>query len=224
MRVFDDLKEKAFLRIFKSRPLEKNIFLRLGIKGEKNNNKQYLLTQKFKEMKKVLSLMAVAALLLLNGCTNTSETPITDALKSAKKGWVMTSVKSVPAYQLSAGVMLDELYADGDYEHSTGFFYSYEKDDVLIFGENGVLTIDPGTLLPEDPSEPYQIATAATYTVDEAKQQITFQMPWEYDDQLELCSVVSYDKNQLVLKYTRNDDSNPAKSQNTFTITYVPAK
>jgi hypothetical protein len=34
MRVFDDLKKKAFLRIFKSRPLEKNIFLRLGIKGE----------------------------------------------------------------------------------------------------------------------------------------------------------------------------------------------
>ena len=175
-------------------------------------------------MKKVFCVMAVAALFLLNGCNPTSETPITDILKSAKKGWVMTSVKSVPAYQLSAGVMLEELYADGDYEHSTGFFYSYEKDDAIIFGENGVETIDPGTLLPEDPSEPYQSATAATYLVDEANEQISFQMPWEYDEQLELCSVVSCDKNQLVIKYTRNDDDNPAKAQNTFTITYVPAK
>lgn len=176
-------------------------------------------------MKKVLSLLAVAALLMFNGCNPpTSETPITDVLKSAKKGWVMTSVKSTPAYVLDAGVALDELFAEGDLENLTGFFYSYEKDDALIFGENGVLTIDPGTLRPEDPSEPYQIATAATYSVDEAKQQISLQMPWEYDAQTELCSVVSYDKNQLVLKYTRNDDENPTKSQNTFTITYVPVK
>lgn len=176
-------------------------------------------------MKKVLSLLAVASLLMFNGCNPpASETPITDVLKSAKKGWVMTSVKSVPAYELGAGVMLDELFAEGDYEHLTGFFYSYEKDDAVIFGENGVETIDPGTLVPEDPSEPYQIATAATYSVDEAKQQISFQMPWEYDVQPELCSVVSYDKNQLVIKYTRNDDENPTKSQNTFTITYVPVK
>ncbi len=176
-------------------------------------------------MKKVLSLLAVAALLVFNGCNPpASETPITDVLKSAKKGWVMTSVKSVPAYVLESGVALDELFADGDYEHETGFFYSYEKDDVVIFGENGVLTIDPGTLRPEDPSEPYQIATAATYSVDETKQQISFQMPWEYDAQPEICSVVSYNKNQLVVKYTRNDDDNPTKSQNTLTITYVPVK
>lgn len=182
-------------------------------------------------MKKVLSLLAVAALLMFNGCNPpTSETPITDVLKSAKKGWVMTSVKSSPDYVLEAGVSLNELFADGDYEHLTGFFYSYEKDDAIIFGENGVETIDPGTLLPEAP-DAYQIATVATYSVNEQAQQISFQMPWEYNDdytmydqKAELCSVVSYDKNQLVLKYTRNDDANPAKAQNTFTITYVPVK
>jgi hypothetical protein len=180
-------------------------------------------------MKKVLSVLAVAALLLLNGCTQ-SETPITDVLKSAKKGWVMTSVKSAPAYVLDAGVALDELYADGDYEHNTGFFFSYEKDDAIIFGENGVETIDPGNLIPDAP-DAYQIATVATYSVDELNEEIYFQMPWEYnadytmyDDNLERCSVVSCDKNQLVIKYTRNDDENPAKAQNTFTITYVPAK
>lgn len=175
--------------------------------------------------------MAVAALLLLNGCKpSTSETPITDALKSAKKGWVMTSVKSVPAYQLDAGVMLEELFADGDYEHNTGFFYSYEKDDAIIFGENGVQTIDPGTLLPEEP-EAYQFATTAQYSVDEANQEIYFQMPWEYtsdyltyDIPIEKCTVQEYSKNKLVIKYTRNDDQNPAKSTNTFTITYEPAK
>ena len=174
-------------------------------------------------MKKVFCVMAVAALFLLNGCNPTSETPITDVLKSAKKGWVMTSVKSVPAYVLTSGVALEELYADGDYEHNTGFFTAAEKDDAIIFGENGVQTIEPGTVLPSDGSA-YQVATVATYTVNEATEELSFQMPWEYDDAIEKCSVQSYDKNQLVIKYTRNDDSNPAKAQNTFTITYVPAK
>lgn len=175
-------------------------------------------------MKKTLSVLAIAAMVMLTACTPQSQTPITDVLKSAKKGWVMTSVKSVPAYVLESGVALEELYADGDYEHNTGFFTAAEKDDAIIFGENGVQTIDPGTLLPDDPTEPYQVATVATYSVNEASEQISFQMPWEYDATPELCSVVSYDKKQLVLKYTRNDDENPTKSQNTFTITYVPAK
>ena len=182
-------------------------------------------------MKKVLSVLAVAAMLIFNGCTNTSETPITDTLKSAKKGWVMSSVKSVPAYVLDNGVALDELFADGDYEHSTGFFYSYEKDDVIIFGENGLMTIDPGTLLPEDPEEAYQIATPATYEVDELSEILYMQMPWEYNDDftsydpnVEYCTIQECTKDKLVVKYTRNDDDNPAKSQNTFTITYVPAK
>jgi hypothetical protein len=182
-------------------------------------------------MKKVLSLLAVAALLMFNGCTpSTSETPITDALKSAKKGWVMTSVKSAPAYVLDSGVALDELFADGDYEHNTGFFFSYEKDDAIIFGENGVETIDPGDLLPEEP-DAYQFATVASYSVDEANKELYLQMPWEYtadyttyDAPIEKCSVQEYSKDKLVIKYTRNDDENPAKSQNTFTITYVPVK
>jgi hypothetical protein len=186
-------------------------------------------------MKKVLSLLAVAALLMFNGCNpSTSETPITDILKSAKKGWVMTSVKSVPAYQLhdgdQEGPILDELFADGDYEHLTGFFFSYEKDDAIIFGDNGVETIDPGTLIPDAP-DAYQIATLATYRVDEANSEIFFQMPWEYnedftmyDENIERCSVISYNSKELVIKYTRNDDTNPAKPTNTFTITYVPAK
>jgi len=181
-------------------------------------------------MKKVLSLLAVAALLMFNGCNNTSETPITDALKSAKKGWVMTNVKSTPAYELTSGVSLDELFAEGDYEHNTGFFFTYEKDDAIIFGENGVETIDPGTILPTDGSA-YQIATVAQYTVDELNKEIFMQMPWEYtedytmyDSDIERCSVVECTKDKLVIKYTRNDDENPAKAQNTFTITYVPAK
>ena len=142
----------------------------------------------------------------------------------------MPLLASCPAYQLEAGVSLEELFADGDHEHSTGFFFSYEKDDAIIFGENGVETIDPGTLIPEAP-DAYQIATVAAYTVDEVNAEILFQMPWEYnvdftmyDDPFEKCSVQEYSKDKLVLKYTRNDDENPAKAQNTFTITYVPAK
>ena len=181
-------------------------------------------------MKKTLSVLAIAAMVMLTACTPQSQTPITDVLKSAKKGWVMTSVKSAPAYVLETGVTLDELYAEGDYEHNTGFFYAAEKDDAIIFGENGVLTIDPGKILPEDGSA-YQNTVVASYSVDETNHELLLQMPWEYNDDytgydanLEKCSIQSYDSKQLVIKYTRNDDQNPAKAQNTFTITYVPAK
>ena len=127
-------------------------------------------------MKKTLSVLAIAAMVMLTACTpQQSETPITDVLKSAKKGWVMTSVKSVPAYVLESGVALEELYADGDYEHNTGFFTAAEKDDAIIFGENGVQTIEPGTVLPSDGSA-YQVATVATYTVNEATEELSFQM------------------------------------------------
>ena len=182
-------------------------------------------------MKKTLSVLAIAAVLLFSACDRTSETPIADALKSAKKGWVMTSVVSNPAYTFDSGVTLSELFANGDYEHNTGFFYSYEKDDVIIFGEDGVETIDPGELLPTDPTEAYQSTVVTTYSVDELSGILYFQMPWEYnndytgyDDNVEYCSVQEYSKDKLVLVYTRNDDVIGAKSQNTFIITYEPAK
>lgn len=183
-------------------------------------------------MKKVLSVLAIAALLLLNGCNPTSETPITDVLKSAKKGWVMTSVVSNPAYTFEAGVTLTELF-NGVYDEEapTGFFYAYEKDDAIVFGEDGVQTIEPGELLPPAPYA-YQSAVNTTYTVDEASGIVYFQMPWEYndagtmfDEHVESCSVQEYEKGKkLVLVYTRNDDVIGAKAQNTFIITYEPAK
>lgn len=180
-------------------------------------------------MKKLLSVLAVAAILLFSACTP-SETPIADVLKSAKKGWVMTSVVSNPPYVFDSGVTLTELFANGDYEHNTGFFYAAEKDDAIIFGDNNVQTIDPGTNLPTDGSA-YQSAVLTTYTVNEETAELFLQMPWEYnddytgyDDNIEKCSIQEYSKDQLILVYTRNDDQNPTKAQNTFIITYVPAK
>lgn len=179
-------------------------------------------------MKKALFVMAVAALVLFNAC-NPVEKNHTYYLQNATKGWQMVSVKSVPAYQLESGVSLDELFANGDYEHQTGYFYSYEKDDIVIFGENGVETINPGTLVPEEGA--YTQTVTTSYTVDEANSMLYFQMPWEYnddftayDEEVEKCSISACDKDQLILIYTRNDDENPAKAQNTFTITYEPAK
>jgi len=43
---FEKKTKKVFLRIFKTSPFEKNIFLRLGIKGEIIIQKINLLTQK----------------------------------------------------------------------------------------------------------------------------------------------------------------------------------
>ncbi len=179
-------------------------------------------------MKKALFVMAVAALVLFNAC-NPVEKNHAYYLQNATKGWQMVSVKSVPAYQLESGVSLDELFANGDYEHQTGYFYSYEKDDIVIFGENGVETINPGTLVPEEGA--YTQTVTTSYTVDEDNSMLYFQMPWEYnddftafDEEVEKCSISACDKDQLILIYTRNDDENPAKAQNTFTITYEPAK
>lgn len=175
-------------------------------------------------MKKVLSVMAVAAMLLFSSCDpSVSLTPITDVLQSAKKGWVMTSVKSVPAYQLESGAALEELFADGDYEHNTGFFKVAEKDDAIIFGEDGVETIDPGTVLPEDGSA-YQTAVTTSYSVNELTEQIYLQIPFEYDELVEVCTVKSYNKKELVLQYVRKEIEDDAKSQNTWTITLVPVK
>ena len=179
-------------------------------------------------MKKALFVMAVAALVLFNAC-NPVEKNHAYYLQNATKGWQMVSVKSVPAYQLESGVSLDELFANGDLEHQTGYFYSYEKDDIIIFGENGVETINPGTLVPEEGA--YTQTVTTSYTVDEDNSMLYFQMPWEYndnftayDEEVEKCSISACDKDQLILIYTRNDDENPAKAQNTFTITYEPAK
>ncbi|MBQ6070126.1 MAG: hypothetical protein IKQ75_01665 [Bacteroidales bacterium] len=179
-------------------------------------------------MKKALFVMAVAALVLFNAC-NPVEKNHAYYLQNATKGWQMVSVKSVPAYQLESGVSLDELFANGDYEHQTGYFYSYEKDDIVIFGENGVETINPGTLVPEEGA--YTQTVTTSYRVDEDNSMLYFQMPWEYnddftafDEEVEKCSISACDKDQLILIYTRNDDENPAKAQNTFTITYEPAK
>lgn len=179
-------------------------------------------------MKKTLFVMAVAALVLFNAC-NPVEKNHSYYLQNATKGWQMVSVKSSPDYVLASGVSMDELFANGDYEHNTGFFTVAEKDDIIIFGENGVETINPGTVLPEEGA--YQTAVTATYTVDEPNSMLYFQMPWEYnadyslyDETIEKCSISACDKDQLVLIYTRNDDENPTKAQNTFTITYEPVK
>lgn len=181
-------------------------------------------------MKKTLFVMAAAMLVCLSAC-NPKVLTYYDYLQSATKGWVMTSVVSVPAYELAdSGVSLNELFADGDYEHSTGFFTKAEKDDIIIFGANNVMTIDPGTELPDDGSA-YQAVVTTTYSVDETEGLIYFQMPWEYNEDYtsfdapqEKCSIQEISKDKLVIKYTRNDDENPAKAQNTFTITYVPVK
>ena len=60
--------------------------------------------------------------------------------------------------------------------------------------------------------------------MNELTEQIYLQIPFEYDELVEICTVKSYNKKELVLQYVRKEIEDDAKSQNTWTITLVPVK
>ena len=175
-------------------------------------------------MKKTLFAMAIAATLVLgfNSCDPVEKT-LTDYLTAPKNGWVLEAATSTPGYTMSSGAIIENLME--------GYLYDYEMDDIIKFTADGIQTIDPGTLLPDDSTSAYQTAVSTTYTIDEATKILNMQVPFFYNDdytsfdaQPEICEIIALDENQLKIRCTINDDENPAKPTYSFTLTYVPAK
>ena len=63
-------------------------------------------------MKKVLSVLAVAALFLVGITSCTQEKTATEML-TQKNGWVLSSATSAPAYQMLDGSFAADLINDG---------------------------------------------------------------------------------------------------------------
>jgi len=176
-------------------------------------------------MKKTLFALAIVASLVLsfNACTPKQKT-LTDYLTAPKNGWVLESATSTPGYVMSSGAIIENLME--------GYLYDYEKDDIIKFTAEGIQTIEPGTLKPEDGSA-YQEAVSTNYTIlqDATGKFLNMQVPFFYNDDyssfdaaVEICEIIALDDNQLKIRCTINDDENPAKPTYSFTLTYVPAK
>lgn len=173
-------------------------------------------------MKKVLSVLAVAALFLVGITSCTQEKTATELL-TQKNGWVLSSATSAPAYQMLDGSFAADLINDG-------YLYDFEAAYVIAFNENGSEIVKPGKVVaPEDfdPEWCYRAETSlGNWAFDNAEnpQFITMQVPFFYDEASEYCQILSLTENELRIKCTINDDDNPAKQTCSFTLTYVPAK
>ena len=172
-------------------------------------------------MKKVLSVLAVAALFVLSFSSCGNEKTATELL-SQKNGWVLSSATSAPAYQMLDGSYAADLINDG-------YLYDFEAAYIITFNENGSEVVKPGKVVAADDfdGDAYRAETSLgnwAFDKNENPEYITMQVPFFYDEDPEYCQILSLTENELRIKCTINDDDNPAKQTCSFTLTYVPAK
>ncbi len=175
-----------------------------------------------------LSLIAILACAALVSCKKKDETTTsgksdkdkrTEYIEylTNKKGWVLESATSSPAYELLDGSFATDLMKDGYLEEC-------ELDEILKFTENGGMTINPG----DDVCEyGYPQEVAATWSLSEDLKTLTMQLPFFYNDeynsynsQVEECQILSLTESQLRIKYTFDDYEAGAKKVYSFTLTY----
>lgn len=166
-------------------------------------------------MKKNLLIVAILAIFagLFSACDPIEVTD--EALLTQSKGWVLSAGTSSPAYALSDGSFATDLIKDG-------YLYDCEVDDILYFHANGDLAINPGANLCEETDDEY--ASTWTLTSNENGKFLEFQIPFFYDNELEVAEVLALSAEELRVKYTFTDDESPAKGTYSFTLTYVPVK
>lgn len=170
-------------------------------------------------MKKVFSVLAVAAMILvgLTGCGG--EKTYADFLTNSK-GWVLESAISVPAYVMNDGTQVDDLL-------NGGYLYDWEKEYILIFKENGNLLVKPGKTVAPSPEDGYMVETSlGNWSFDNnlIPTYIKMQLPWFMDEDPEICYITSLTADKMALKAVINDDDPSAKGTYEFVLTYKLAK
>lgn len=172
-------------------------------------------------MKKTFFALAIAALFAVNFSSCEKIKTTAEILTENTKGWVLSAGTSDPAYILQSGRSIENLL--------DGYLYDCEKDDIIIFQENGTQVINPGSEI--DPEWGYQTTTLATWSLSDDNTHLFMQIPFFYDKtgltydiEQEECRIVSVSPKELVVEFAFNDNESPSKGEYKFTLTYVPAK
>ena len=173
-------------------------------------------------MKKVLSVLAIAALFVVSFSSCGGNEKTATELLTQKNGWVLSSATSAPVYQMLDGSYAGDLINDG-------YLYDFEAAYIIAFNENGNEIVKPGKVVAAEDfdGDAYRAETSLgnwAFDKTENPEYITMQVPFFYDEDAEYCQILSLTENELRIKCTINDDDNPAKQTCSFTLTYVPAK
>lgn len=174
-------------------------------------------------MKKTFLVLAAAAMIVLGFTSCGGNKTYAELLTAQTKGWVLSAATSDPAYVFVSATTppSSDIYND--------YLEDYEQDDILIFKEDGVLLIDPGTKIVEGYG--YQSTATASWSLSSDETKLNLQLPFfynyegtSYDTDMESCTINSLTKKELVISYAFNDNVSPTKGEYVFTMTYVPAK
>ena len=180
-------------------------------------------------MKKVLSVLAVAALFVLafTSCKPEEKT-YADYLKKQTKGWVLNSAISSPDYEMSNGDLVADLF--------DGYLYDWEKDYVIVFNENGSEIVKPGKTVAPSAEDGFIAETSlGNWRIEEGvvRNGVSYDFLYMYipfvihqDGSIPLaeCQIITLNDDMLRIKYCFNDDEIGAKGDYEWTLTYVPAK
>ena len=163
-------------------------------------------------------LIAAMCVLVATGFMSCGETDDKTELLTDKKGWVISAATSTPGYLIGEDHISNLM---------DGYFNDWEKDDVLYFEANGNHSVDPGTKLPPEGEDGYTTKTGlgSWKFIGDDKSKISMQLPFFYDDDPEVCNVVSLTKDEFKVRYTFVDRiPTPTKAEGdieyTFVITY----
>ncbi len=173
-------------------------------------------------MKKVLSVLAIAALFVVSFSSCGGNEKTATELLTQKNGWVLSSATSSPDYLMSDGSYAGDLINDG-------YLYDFETAYIIAFNENGSEIVKPGKVTAADDFEgdAYRAETSlGNWSFDNADkpEYISMQVPFFYDEDVEKCQVLALTEDEFRIKCTINDDSPVSKGTYSFTLTYVPAK
>jgi len=175
-------------------------------------------------MKKVLSVLAIAALVLVSFTSCNKEKTSTQLLTQSK-GWVLTSATSDPAYHMQDGSQAADLIKDK-------YLKDFEVGYIIVFNENGSEIVKPGKIVAPDsiPDEDcYRVETSlGNWEFDNAENPsiLNMQIPFFYDKEVEKCYLKNLTESELRIQMQMNDINNPTKADNvcTFTLVFEPAK
>ena len=170
-------------------------------------------------MKKVFSVLAVAAMLLVSFSGCTGDQTYADML-TQKKGWVLSSATSNPPYEMADQSLVSDLMTEG-------YLTDYENEYIITFNEDGTEYVKPGKTVAPNAESGYIAETAiGTWRFDNdlIPTLLYMQVPFFMDDDIEVCKILTLTKDELKISCTINDDEPTAKGTYSFILTYVPAK